>query len=98
MIITPKNYSLLYTNEFHVTGWEGETEFQFSWENKIKYKVTDAIDFHSLIKNYRQFVKENKNKIKISPVLFCLDNSIFYLKEIAKLVLKRGMGFRRQND
>ncbi len=95
MVITPKNYPLLYTREFQVTNWSGEPEFQFAWENKIKFKITDGIDFHGLIKNYRHFFAENKSKITTSSVLFYLDNPYYFVKENGKLILRRGMGFKK---
>lgn len=95
MFIIPKNYPLLYTHEFRITKWRGEEEFEYDWEGEIKYKELKDLDFHLLIREYKDFIKRNRLKIKKGPVLFYLDNPIYYFKEVAKLFLKRGEGFRR---
>jgi len=93
--IVPKNYPLLYTQEFQITKWRGEEEFEYYWEGEIKYKEIKDLDFHLLVREYKDFIKRNKPKIKKGPVLFYFDNPIYYFKEVAKLFLKRGEGFRR---
>ena len=55
------------------------------WENTIKFQTDNFIEFHALVKNYRQFVKDNRSKLTISPVLIFIDNPYFLVKEIGKL-------------
>lgn len=94
MVITPKNYPLLYTPEFHVAGWTGEPEFVYFWDGAIKYRVFDSIFFHGLIKNYREFTRANRKNLFFSPTLFYLDNPLIMVRELFKLILKRGTGFK----
>jgi len=94
MIILPKNYPLLYSGEFHYTKWLGEDELVYYWEGNIKYKEIKDLNFHSLIGEYRKFVNNNRNKLKRGPVLIYLDNPFIYLRELTKLLLRRGRGFR----
>ena len=94
MKVVPKNYGILYSSEFHITGWSGEEEFEFYWKEKISYEEIKDLDAHALIGEYRKFIKENRNKIKKGPVLIYLDNPLIYLKEGIKLLTKRGTGFR----
>lgn len=92
--ILPKNYPLLYSGEFHFTRWLGEEELVYYWEKEIKHKEIKDLNFHLLIDEYRSFVKTNRSKLKRGLVLFYLDNPLYCLKEVAKLILKRGKGFR----
>ncbi len=94
--ITPKNYPLLYTKEFQITKWLGDEEFQFYWEDKIKYKAFSEIDFHNLIENYRQFMQKNKHLMEKGLPLIYLDNPFYILKAFVKLLLKRGVGFDKK--
>ena len=94
MYISPKNYPLLYTNEFCITQWKGTDEFEFYWVDKIKYKKFDSTSFHQLAKDYRIFMKLNKNLITKGIPLIYLDNLYYFLKELIKLLLRRGQGFK----
>ncbi len=85
----PKIYPILYTQEFFVTDWLGEDECQYFWKNEIKYQVFSSIDTHALIKEYRRFMAESKDKIKTGPILFYLDNPFYILKECLKYFLRR---------
>ena len=60
MVVLPKNYPLLYSGEFHFTGWLGEEELVYYWEKKIKYKEVKDLDFHALIGEYRKYVRSQK--------------------------------------
>ena len=95
MCIVPKNYPLLYTHEFQITKWRGEEEFKYYWEGQIKYKEIKDLDFHLLVREYKDFIKRNRSNIEKGPVLFYFDNPIYYFKEVVKLFLKRGEGFGR---
>jgi len=94
MQIVPKNYAVLYSGEFHITEWSGEKEFEYYWEGKIKYEEIKDLDIHALIGLYREFIKRNRSKIRKGPVLLYLDNPFRYLKEVVKLLIKKGYGFR----
>jgi ubiquinone/menaquinone biosynthesis C-methylase UbiE len=97
MIITPKNYPLLYTGEFFITKWSGEEEFQYYWENQIEYlPFTGITDFHALISDYEEFMSRNAKFIKKGLPLIYLDNPFYLFKEIAKYFLKRGEGFKKR--
>jgi len=95
MQILPKNYPLLYTPEFQITGWKGEPEFEYYWEGKIEYQEIKDLDFHKLIREYRNWMKRNKTKIRKGRPLFFVDNPYYYLKEFIKFLTKRGEGFLR---
>ena len=86
--VIPKNYPLLYTSKFHIKKWLGNSEFQFYWEDFIKYKEIKDLDFRELIKIYSSFIEKNKKLIKKGINLIFLDNIFFFLKEYAKLLLK----------
>lgn len=92
--ITPKNYPLLYTQEFSIVEWSGDEELQFYWENKINYKAFESVNFHDLIKNYRDFMRKNSKLIKKGKPLIFLDSPYFIFKELIKLILKKGEGFK----
>ncbi len=92
--ITPKNYPLLYTQEFSIVKWSGNEELQFYWGNKINYKAFDSVNFHDLIKNYRNFMLKNRKLVKKGKPLIFLDNPYFMFKELIKLILKKGEGFK----
>ena len=94
MQIVPKNYAILYSSEFHITKWTGEEEFEYYWEGKIKYEEIKDLDVHALIGIYREFIRKNRNKIRKGLVLLYLDNPFIYLKEVIKLLIKKGYGFR----
>lgn len=92
--IIPKNYPLLYTQEFSIVKWSGDDELQFYWENMIHYTPFESVNFHDLIKNYRDFMRKNSSLIKKGKPLLFLDSPYFILKELIKLILKRGEGFK----
>jgi len=88
MYVVPKNYPLLYSSGFHFVKWSGEEELEYCWEDEIKYKEVKDLNFHSLIREYKSFVRQNENKLKKGFVLFYWDNPFYYLKEGLKLLLK----------
>lgn len=89
MKIIPKNYPLLYTSKFHIKKWLGSEEFQYYWEDKIKYEEFKDLNFHELIKIYESFLSKNKKKLKKGLNLIFLDNPYFYLKEFVKYIFNR---------
>lgn len=93
MQILPKNYPLLSTPEFQVTGWSGEEEFEYYWEGNINCKEIKDLDFHKLISEYRNFMRINKDKIKKGRAVYFVDNPLYYVKELIKFLLKKGEGF-----
>lgn len=93
MQILPKNYPLLYTPEFQITGWYGEPEFEYYWESKIEYQEVKDLDFQKLIHEYRNWMKRNESKIRKGRTLFFIDNPYYFFKEWLKLVFKKGEGF-----
>ena len=95
MMVVPKNYPLLYSSEFHFVNWRGEEEFEYYWEGKIDYNEVQALNFHSLIREYRNFVESNRNNLKKGTVLLYLDNPYYFIKEELKLLLKKGRGFTK---
>lgn len=94
MQILPKNYPLLYTPEFQITGWKGEEEFEYYWGGTIKYREVKDWDFQKLFHEYRNWMKRNEGKIRKGRTLFFIDNPYYYLKEFIKFLTKRGEGFR----
>ncbi len=93
MQIIPKNYSLLATTEFQVSRWLGEPEFEYPWQGRIKYREFKDLDFHELISEYRYWYRANRSELKKGRVLLYLDNPYYLLKELLKLVFKKGEGF-----
>jgi ubiquinone/menaquinone biosynthesis C-methylase UbiE len=87
--IIPKNYPILYSSKFHITKWLGDSEFQYFWEEKIRYKQIKDLSIHKLIKEYSTFIDTNIKYIKKGPVLVYLDNPFYFLKEFIKVLLKR---------
>lgn len=84
LIITPKNYSLLYSSQFQFTGWLGSKENKYIWKEKINFEVFFSTSFHELIQNYRRFVTKNKKYLKTGRVLYWIDNPYYISKEIVK--------------
>lgn len=91
--IVAKNYPILYTPRYQIVVWTGEEEFEYYWEGKIDYEILDDTYPHKLIEEYDRFMKMNRDKIKKGIALIFLDNPYFYLKELIKLLLKKGYGF-----
>lgn len=91
--ILPKNYPILYSSEFQITGWEGEDETVYYWEGKVNYEKSDDLNIHRLIDEYQKYLMKNKAKIRKGAVLLYLDNPFYYLKEFGKLIFRRGKGF-----
>lgn len=95
MNVVPKNYPLLYSSEFQFIKWTGEDEFQYYWEKEISYKEFKDINFDELIYEYRNFVKKNKSNLShFSLAAVYLDNPFLYAKEIIKMILGKGYGFK----
>ena len=92
--IVAKNYPILYTSKFHSLGWKGEEELVFYWEGKIDYKIVDDGNPHRLINEYSDFFERNKKRIKKGRALFFIDNPLLYLRELIKLIFKKGEGFK----
>lgn len=87
LFIVPKIYPILYTSEFHIAKWGGEEECRYFWQDKILYEVFPSVNTHGIIKNYRDFIQLNKNKIKKGWVLFYWDNPFYIFKECLKYFL-----------
>lgn len=89
MQIIPKNYSLLYTPRFHVTKWKGDDEFQYYWQEKIKYREIKDYDFSELINFYTGFLDRNRKKTRIGSTLFFWDNPYYLIKEVVKFFITK---------
>jgi ubiquinone/menaquinone biosynthesis C-methylase UbiE len=91
LIITPKNYPLLYSSGMNIVSWTGESECVYLWKDKINFFSDNELNlnFKKLITNYRKFNLANKRHIKLFPVVIFLDNPFFYLKEFTKLLLMK---------
>jgi ubiquinone/menaquinone biosynthesis C-methylase UbiE len=97
--VIPKNYPILYTKDFQIVSWTVEKEMEYYWQNKIDYSEFLGLSIHNLIDEYKRFVEKNKNKIKVGVVAIFVDNPFNTAKAWAKLILKRGAGFRyRKTD
>lgn len=72
-VMTPKNYPLLYSPEFHVSRWIGPQECEHAWEGELQHRVWDSIDFRELVADYRKFVDENRQRIWRGRVLLWVD-------------------------
>ena len=96
--IIPKNYSILYTHAFQIVGWEGEEEFIHYWEARVGYEKGDDLNIHKLIDEYDKYLKKQSSKIKKGRTLFFIDSPQYYLKELIKLLLKRGVGFKYRKN
>jgi ubiquinone/menaquinone biosynthesis C-methylase UbiE len=93
LYVITKNYPLLYSGEFQFTKWNGPEECRYYWSDDVKYKVAQEIDFHLLIKEYREFVEKNRKYLTKESVLIYFDKPFVILKQWLKLLLKRGKGF-----
>jgi ubiquinone/menaquinone biosynthesis C-methylase UbiE len=51
--VIPKNYPILYTEDFQVTGWMGEAEMKYYWKGIIKYSEFSSLNIHKLIDEYK---------------------------------------------
>lgn len=89
MRVVPKNYPLLYSDEFQFIKWMGEPEFQYPWQGEIKYDEVKDFDFRLLIQEYRNFVSGNRSQLKKGRTLFYLDNPIYFAKAEIKKCLKK---------
>lgn len=98
MVIIPKNYGVLFSESFQISGWRGEDEFEFFWKDKIEYEAVSELNIHELIDFYEEFIRDNRDKIKFGKV-FTIHDSIFNkLKAQAKLFLGRGRGFEHRRE
>ncbi len=93
--VLPKNYGILYSSNFHFVKWLGDEEFQHYWENNIEYREIQDFNLHVLIGEYKKYINANKSKLVRGLPLIYLDNPIYYLKEVLKLILKKGRGFNK---
>lgn len=89
LVITPKIYPILYTPQFHVVSWTGESECHYFWQGRIRFEVFPSVDNHAIIKNYLQFLKANQDKIRKGLVLFYFDNPYYIFKECLKSLISR---------
>lgn len=92
--VIPKNYPVLYTKDFQITGWSGEKEIKYYWKDSIKYQEFLALNIHDLIDEYKRFIQGNSDKIKMGITAIFIDNPFNMLKALAKKVLKKGAGYR----
>jgi ubiquinone/menaquinone biosynthesis C-methylase UbiE len=92
--VIPKNYPVLYTSEFSVTGWTGEKEMEYVWQGKINYKEFSGLNIHNLIDEYKKFIDNNKDKITTGTVAIFIDNPFNIFKAWGKRILRRGDGYK----
>jgi hypothetical protein len=92
--VIPKNYAVLYTSDFQVSKWKGESEMIYVWSGKIKYSEFLSLNMHSLIDKYKNFYIKNRNKIVKGRVLYFVDNPFTILRAFLKLIFKKGAGYR----
>lgn len=72
--VIPKNYPILYMEEFQVTGWSGEVEMEYYWKGIIKYSEFSTLNIHKLIDEYERFLNKNEDKIEIGTAVIFTDN------------------------
>jgi len=96
--IIPKNFSILYTSNFQVAQWSGAEEFVYYWEGKIEYEKGNDLNIHKLIDEYDGYIKAHRLKIKKGRALFYIDSPFYFLREFAKLLLKKGEGFKYRKN
>ncbi len=89
LIVTPKNYPILYTNDFQITDWSGPEENEYIWKNKINYEVFFSTSSHELVENYKIFVTKNRKFITSGKTLIWLDNPYYIVKALAKKILNK---------
>jgi len=87
LIITPKNYPLLYSTHFQFIRWTGPVENEFAWAGKINYRVFASTSFHDLIDNYQEFVFQSRSYLSRGKVLIWIDNPLTISKAIIKKIL-----------
>jgi hypothetical protein len=95
--VIPKNYPILYTEEFQMTGWRGETEMEYYWKGIIKYSEFSALNIHKLIDEYERFLNKNEDKIEIGTAVIFTDNPFNIIKALVKKLIKRGAGYKYRN-
>jgi hypothetical protein len=98
MQIIPKNYGILYSEAFQITGWNGDQEFIHLWKGKIDYEVFPELNIHKLIDFYDDFVTTNRKNIKYARVLKYHDNLINTFKAHLKYLLRKGAGFKYRHQ
>ncbi|MFA6522724.1 MAG: methionine biosynthesis protein MetW [Patescibacteria group bacterium] len=91
LIVIPKNYPLLYSSDMQIIKWTGEEECVYLWKGKIDYTYNQQLnlDMKELILNYKEFLHNNTNKIKLGTTLVYVDNPILFGIEYAKKLLKK---------
>lgn len=94
MKIIPKIYPILYTHDFHITGWSGNKEMIYPWNGKIRFDEFKSLSIHDLINEYEKFIKINRKFIKTGRVLYFTDNIFNLTKALTKKFLKRGVGYK----
>ena len=92
--VIPKNYAILYSSKFNITGWSGEEEMVYYWERKVDWEKGDDLNIHKLIDEYETYIKSQREKIKKGKVVIYIDSPYYYLKELIKIILKKGKGFK----
>jgi len=92
--IIPKNFPILFTSKFQIVGWKGEPELIHYWQDKIEYEKGDDLNIHNLIDEYESYLVKSREKIVKGRSLFFIDSPVIVVRELIKLLLKRGEGFR----
>lgn len=94
--VIPKIYPILYTKDFQITNWVGEKEMVYYWDREIKFTEFISLDIHKLIDRYETFMKKNIKFIKKGIAVIFIDNPLNILKAFAKLLIKRGEGYKHR--
>jgi len=94
--VLQKSFPVLYTPAFQIVGWTGEKEMIYVWKDKIDYEEISNLNVHNLIDEYQKFVNANKQNIKKGRALYFIDNPISMAKAWAKLIIKRGEGYKQR--
>lgn len=90
----PKVYPILYTPQFQVIGWRGESEMIYFWKEKIEYEEFPGINIHAIIDRYTDFVRGNRRKLTIGTVAVFLDSPFNTIRAVIKRIMKRGEGYK----
>lgn len=96
--IIPKNYSILYTSDFHITHWLGPRNMEFYWEGELRFEMFSALNIHTLIDEYQSFIEKNIKLIEKGRVLFFVDNPLVMIKAFTKKLFKKGSGYEYRRN
>ncbi len=96
--VIPKNYAILYTKDFQVTGWSGEKEMEYYWKGEVKYAEFPGFNIHNLIDEYKKFLDRRRSKIKLGTAIVFVDSPYKAVRAWLKVLFKKGAGYKYRDE